>query len=414
MTVRDLLSRHAGARARGRATRLAGRIVLFGGLLAAVALLLERVGAGVPFVHLPGPSGAGEADRFVWFLAVSIAGLVQGAVLLALVFAAALLARWTGGYLLRPRPARVAAELDRALGTDRFASALEAAGPFAPLVARRAVEHAPPPGVLGHVRSPRRERWLRRLVVALVVVVALAPGTAPGADGDARVAGEPDVGHEERALELRLVGEKETYGPREPVPVQVIAEARAAPDRELDLPVRIVIDDGEEIRTKTTLFLAAGVPGVANDRLDLRALAPEGLEPGEHTAVARAGDAESNVYVFRIEGPGEGGAEPPPEPPEPQEKPRPQGGPQGGGDAREKPRYVEPLVRDGPTVRKRAKVPIEVPGGGVPEERPLDQAWPELERRKEAALERPGLSPAARKLVREYFDRLRPAGNEGR
>ena len=33
---------------------------------------------------------------------------------------------------------------------------------------------------------------------------------------------------------------------------------------------------------------------------------------------------------------------------------------------------------------------------------------PEEERRKEAALNRPGLSPVARDLVREYFEQLRP------
>ena len=59
-------------------------------------------------------------------------------------------------------------------------------------------------------------------------------------------------------------------------------------------------------------------------------------------------------------------------------------------------------------IEKLAKVPIEVRGGGAPEERSLEEAWPELERRREAALDRPGLSPAARQLVREYYEQLRP------
>ena len=76
-----------------------------------------------------------------------------------------------------------------------------------------------------------------------------------------------------------------------------------------------------------------------------------------------------------------------------------------------KPKFVEPLVKGDETKKKMAKVPIEVPeGGGGPQEKPLDEAWPELERRREEALNRPGLSPAARKLVREYFDLLRPEG----
>jgi hypothetical protein len=85
--------------------------------------------------------------------------------------------------------------------------------------------------------------------------------------------------------------------------------------------------------------------------------------------------------------------------------------PQGGGPQDSKPKFVEPLVKGEDQVRKKAKVPIEVPeGGGGPQEKPIDEAWPELLRRREEALNRPGLSPAARKLVREYFELLRPEG----
>ena len=71
------------------------------------------------------------------------------------------------------------------------------------------------------------------------------------------------------------------------------------------------------------------------------------------------------------------------------------------------PKFVEPLVRDGDKVKKRARVPIEVPGS-APLEKSLQEAWPELLKRREAALKRAGLSPHARQLVREYFERLRP------
>ena len=71
---------------------------------------------------------------------------------------------------------------------------------------------------------------------------------------------------------------------------------------------------------------------------------------------------------------------------------------------------MQPLVQDGDKVKKRARVLTENRGGSDPVDRPLEEAWPELQRRKEAALKRPGLSPAARRLVQEYFERLRPDG----
>jgi hypothetical protein len=130
------------------------------------------------------------------------------------------------------------------------------------------------------------------------------------------------------------------------------------------------------------------------------------LKAGDHEAIARAGILESNVYRFRIEPPPGGEtqsprAEPPSAPPPPPAA--------GGGPEEATPKFVEPLVKGDEKVRKKAKVPIEVPGGaGGVKEQPLEEAWPELERRREEALDRPGLSPAAKKLVREYFERLRP------
>jgi hypothetical protein len=408
MTFRALLAHHARIRARSRAARVAGRVVLVGGTLVACALFLERAGFGVPGLHLPGlPESDGTADRWIGWVAVSLAGLLQGAALLLVVFTIALFVR-LGGARLRPRPARVAGDLDRILGTDRFTAALEGRGRLAPLVARRAVDQPPPDDALGRRPSRFWRRWLRRFIVALVLVVALAPGTAPGAEGDALVAGRPDEGRDEEPLQLKLVWDRRLFLPREPIPVEVVAEAAFAPPSDLDLPVRIVIDDGPEIDAQASLFLAAGAPGEDAVTLDLRELV-EKLEPGEHRAVARAGDAESNAYIFRIDPSGDGGGggdRPPPLSP-PQPKPRPEGG---AGAQKLKPKYIEPLVREDERkkIEKLAKVPIEVRGGGAPEEQSLEEAWPELERRKEAALNRPGLSPAARQLVREYFERLRP------
>jgi len=145
--------------------------------------------------------------------------------------------------------------------------------------------------------------------------------------------------------------------------------------------------------------------------LDLRRFAG-GLAAGEHVAVAHAGGLASNEYRFRIEAPEPPGAEPPPRDPRaPKPKPKPDpppGAKAPGSDPKLERKFVEPLVRDGQKVKKKTRVPIEVPGG-APQTRTLAEAWPELLRRREAALKRPGLAPHVRKLVREYFERLRPA-----
>lgn len=410
MGIGPLLDRFARVRARGRAARAAGRVVLGGALLAAVLLFLARAGFATPLVHVPGmPDSPSATDRVFGYLLVSVAGILQGVFLLGVVFAAALGVRLLGRWLLRPGRRAIARALDRMLRTDRFTAALEAAGPLGPLVVRDAAASSPPPGALQPRRSRRRERWLRRIAVALVLLVAIAPGTAPGDERAAPVAGAPEGGRTDAPLVLTLVGERKRYPPGNPVPVQVIGEAVVAPAADLRLPVRVAIDNGEEIDSGVQLYLPAGAPGQDSAAFDLRALAGD-LAPGEHRAVAFAGDARSNEYVFHIEAEGDqggGGAAPPPEPkPGPTPDQRPQ--PDRGGDPDWRPKFVEPLVREGDTVKKNARVPIEAPDGGAPQPQPLDKAWPELERRREAALDRPGLSPAARKLIREYFEKLRP------
>jgi hypothetical protein len=410
MGIEPLLDRFARVRARGRAARVAGRVVLAGALVAAVLLFLARAGFATPLVYLPGmPESTSAAERVFGYLLISLAGILQGVFLLGVVFALALGVRVLGGWLLRPGRRAVARALDRTLRTDRFTAALEATGPLGALVVRDAAATKPPSGTLAPRRSRRRERWLRRLAVALVLIVAIAPGTAPGDEGAAPVAGEPEGGRTDVPLVLTLAGERKRYRPGYPVPVQVIGEALAAPTDDLRLPVRVAIDDGAEVDAGVRLFLPAGAPGQDSAVFDLRELAGD-LPAGEHRAVAFAGDARSNEYVFRIEEEGDqggGGASPQPQPqPEPTPDQHPQ--PDGGANPDWRPKFVEPLVREGETVKKNARVPIEAPGGGAPAPRTLDEAWPELERRREAALDRPGLSPAARKLIREYFEKLRP------
>ncbi len=395
MTVERLLSGISRALARARARRLAFEVALLGALGAALLLFLDRAGYGprLPW-SLPDPSAA---ERLFGYLLISVQGLVQGARMLAVVALAALAVRLGAPLLLRQSPAAVARHLDAALQTDRHAAALEARGPFAALVARAVVES--PPAV--PVRAPRARKPLILLAVLLVLAVALLPGVAGGTSGPAPVPGDPSAGEQALPLRLALVGERAAYPPGVPVPVQVVLESLAPPVGEIDLPVTIAIDGGEGQATGRRLFLAAGAPGIDFAALDLRAFLAQ-AEPGDHEAVARAGALASNVYRFRIEPPDTPG-DPPPSPPEPPENP-------GGGGASppqvRRPEFVEPLVREGEMVEKLAKVPIEVPGGGAPQERTLQEAWPELQRRREAALNRPGLSPAARELVRRYFEQL--------
>ena len=399
--VRALLAKHAGRRAEARALVCARRILLVGGALVAVTLFLERAG----ILPVPWVGGAG-GDRIVGWLVVSIAGLVQGALALAALFLLALLARAAAPLLLMPRIPDVAREIDRALETDRFSSALEGQGPLAGLAERRAVEKPPPPALFA-IPSCRGERWLRRLALLLVLFVALVPGKAPAAEGG--LIPRREGGTDDRELVLRLVGEKEIVQPGFPVPVQVILECPVAPVADFTFPVSLRIDGGAEKPTGAMLFLPAGAPGQDSLGLDLAPYVKD-LEPGDHVAVARAGLLSSNEYRFRIELPPGGESEnPQANPPSP--KPPPTPPPQGGGPQEVKPKFVEPLVKGDEQVTKRAKVPIEVPeGGGGQQEKPIEEAWPELERRREEALNRPGLSPAARKLVREYFELLRPEG----
>jgi len=396
MTVERLFRTISRTLARGRAGRLALDVALAGTLGTALLLFLDRAGYGarLPW-HLSDPS---PAERLFGYLLVSIRGLLQGARMLAVVALAALAVRLGAPLLLRRSPAGIARLLDERLATDRHAAALEGRGPFAPLVARAVL--ASPPAL-----PPARARGRKTLIalsVALVAAVALLPGVAGGSPGKAPVPGEPATGEADLALRLTLVGERAAYPPGVPVPVQVVLESLTAPAEDIDLPVTISIDGGESRPAARRLFLAAGAPGIDFGSLDLRAFLAR-PEPGDHEAVARAGALVSNIYRFRIEPPDTPEEPPQPNPPEPPQDP-------GGGGASpaqvRRPEFVEPLVREGDMVEKLAKVPIEVPGGGAPQERPLKEAWPELQRRKEAALDRPGLSPAARELVRRYFEEL--------
>jgi len=414
VSLRQILASQARVVARARAARWAGWTALLGAVAVAVALFAERAGLDVPLVRLPGLPPVEAADRVFRFLAVSFAGLLQGAALLLAVFAAAGIVSVLGRRV-RPAAAWTARALDGALDTDRFTAAREAAGPLREIVHREAVRPPPPPRTLAPRRRPGPARWLVLLAALLVFAVALLPGAAPGEPGRAPVAGAPRGGETEVPLELALAGPEGPIGPEGPVWLDVTATAGAAPEEDLEFRVEAAVDGDAFRPTGVLLFLPAGAPGAETGRFDLRPWL-EGLEPGRHRAVAEAGGVRSNAYEFELEPPDGSAPEPKPKPdePEPEPDPKPPPGPQPepkGGPEDVVPKYVEPLVRDGAKVRKQAKVPVEVPEGGRPRPRPLDDAWPELERRREAALQRRGLSPDARRLVREYFDGLRPSGD---
>ncbi|MHC4953877.1 MAG: hypothetical protein ACYTGZ_08300 [Planctomycetota bacterium] len=408
MTLRSLLARSARAEARGRAAAMAWSLALLGLLSVSVALFAERAGFDLPFLRLPEvQEGAGLADRVIGFVAISTAGLIQGAVFCAVVVAAAILVRLVAAPLLRRKPAAIASRLDHRLFTERFSAALEAAGPLAPLVEHEALSDPPPPELLAPRRGARRKRFLAMLALALVLVVAVLPGIAPGEEGDAAVLGAPDPGQKENLLRLTLAGPTGKVRQGGAIPLSVLGQTKMPPRRDLELPTTFVLDDQIRIESGQSLFMPAGAPGEDTVRFNLAGALPK-LKPGKHRVFALAGGARSNVWEFEIEGePGGGGGKKDKKKQEKKKEPKPNKQ-QGGALPELKPRFVEPLVREGDKVEKRARVPIEVPGGGAPKQSSIQEAWPELERRKEAALNRAGLSPSARELVRTYFDTLDP------
>jgi hypothetical protein len=408
MSVRVWLSRQAQAEAWGRSALWAGRFALLGTVGIAVALFCERAGFDLPWFRLPALGAQeGLAYRVLGWLVISTAGLFQAGVLVGGVWLSAVILRFALGPALRRRPRAVARQVDQRLSTERFSAALEADGPFQPLVERDALAALPPDGFLRPRRGRRRLRVLNLLALALVFVIAILPGTAPGDTGDAPVLGAPDPGQRENLLSLTLTGPAGALQPKDPIVLELLGETSRPPSRDLELPVFFMLDRSTRVDVGHALFLPAGADGQDTLRLDLAAMLPP-LKPGDHEVFALAGGARSNVWRFKIEGDQGGGGE---DQKKQKQKQKPQPQPEHGGAALPplRPRFVEPLVREGEKVEKRARVPIEVPGGGAPRESTLDEAWPELERRKEAALNRSGLSPAARELVRRYFEELRPA-----
>ncbi|MEE8106086.1 MAG: hypothetical protein V3T86_11180 [Planctomycetota bacterium] len=411
MTFPSFLSKVERGRARGHARRLAFRFSLVGALAVVVLLFAMRLGLELPgLASLDLDTIADDAPLWVGWFALSLVGLAEGLVFLAVVFLVGWLVRLLTPWCFRRGATQTANEMDRRLETDRFAAALQATGPLAGLTVECALRAPPSLDVLVPARSRRRESWLRRLAVLLVIAIAILPGRAGAGEGPDDADGESNAA--ESPLVLRLSGLRALFRPGDPIPMQVMLEANAALEDDFQEDVFLQLDDKPVFPLRHTLFLAAGAPGQDVMRFDLLRYA-EKLAPGEHVVVAVCGELESNEFLFRIDPEGDGGGggsgEDPPEDPG-KGKPKPGQQEQRPQKINAKPKFVQPLVRDGDKVKKRARVLTETRGGSDPVDRPLEEAWPELQRRKEAALKRPGLSPAARRLVQEYFERLRPDG----
>ena len=408
MSITELLQNVERRRATTRARQVSFLVALWGAVGVGVLLFLLRLGVRVPgLALLELEREALSLARVFDYVAVSIAGLIQGAAMMLVVFVVSFCVRRFAAPAFRRRRGETARDIDTHLECDRYSAALEARGAFRTLVEKRALANAPPKDILAGRGPGRLRSWLLRFAVLLALAVALMPGTAAaGSDPDEK-GEEPTKGKTEQPLELRLVGPGGRYDSDEPIHLQAVLEARSILERDFQERVVIVLDKEKTFATNKTLFLAAGAPGQDAVLFDLRELAKT-LKPGKHEAVAHCGGLESNPYVFQIN-PGDGGGSGGGGDPN-QEDPKSKSG-QGGGEKKDKnitPKFVKPLVREGETVKKRARVLTESRGGGAPQERSIKEAWPELERRKEAALKRPGLSPSARKLVREYFEKLRP------
>jgi len=411
MTFPSFLSKVENGRARGHARRLAFRFGLVGALAVAVLLFAMRLGLELPgLASLDLDRIADDAPLWVGWFALSLIGLVEGVLFLAVVVLLGWLVRYVAPWCFRRGPSQTANDMDRRLETDRFAAALEAKGPLAELARECALRAPPPLDVLVPTRSRRRENWLRRLAFLLVIAIAILPGRAGAGEGPEDAEGEGAAA--ESSLVLRLTGLRALFRPGDPIPMQVMLEASEPLVNDFQNDLILTLDDQPGFPLRHTLFLAAGAPGQDVMRFDLLTHV-EKLAPGEHVAIAACGDLESNEFWFRIDpegdgGGGGGGEEPPDDPGKGKPKPGQQN--QSPQKINATPKFVQPLVQDGDKVKKRARILTENRGGSDPVDRPLEEAWPELQRRKEAALKRPGLSPAARRLVQEYFERLRPDG----
>ncbi|MFQ5845732.1 MAG: hypothetical protein ACE5JG_12170, partial [Planctomycetota bacterium] len=107
--IERLLRRLDARRCRRLARRWAGDVFLVGATLAAVLLLLERAGVGVPLVELP---HLDPTDPFwvrtLGLVAVSLAGLAQGAALLCGLALVSITVRLLAPWLARRGGARTA------------------------------------------------------------------------------------------------------------------------------------------------------------------------------------------------------------------------------------------------------------------------------------------------------------------
>jgi hypothetical protein len=232
---------------------------------------------------------------------------------------------------------------------------------------------------------------------------------------------------------------KEEYEAEEPVNVAVSATATGeiAGTRTFDLRVSV---DGVDVDAGVEMNVDPSRPEGDHEDVDLRKVPGLKIDAGEHVARARLTtrttheEYESAPAKFRVkpkpqddkkkdDDDNKGGApkpkpKPQPQQPKPEQKSEDPSKKEGRPPTEAPPppppaamdkKVVVPLFGEGEEVKKRGLVLVLDPGGGLetpPKERPLDEALPDARRRAESAVDRAGVRPEDRELVRRYFELL--------
>ncbi len=233
----------------------------------------------------------------------------------------------------------------------------------------------------------------------------------------------------------------EKFDAKEPVHVVLWATPTRASAADRTFTASLDVD-GTTVPGGVTLTIGPSSPAGASSIVDLRRYPglAEKLRPGEHQVTLRLRDDQTGAEVasapapFRIEGDDPGPQSPPPspqagpKPPSPPEPPpeAPPPPPQGTNppplakdgappppdvEVAFDPRVVVPLFGPGEEVVKRGPrvslAPGEAPTSAPPLRAPVAPRIDDAARRAESFVDRPGVRPSDRDLVRRYFEELR-------
>jgi hypothetical protein len=248
---------------------------------------------------------------------------------------------------------------------------------------------------------------------------------------------EPDP---PRTVKLEVYPEMASYPTDGAVPVTIRVLAPRDP-RPTAGTLFVRVDDGEWQPLPGRVEIPGGRIHDRFRGVDLRQAVP-GLTTGTHTvqAAMRREDGADPVASEPVEifiepppdpgGGGEGEQEDPsaPEPPEeppPEETPPPEEPPPGAGPEEPEPPpaapelpappgptvVVAPIFDEAETVKKIGPALVfdpDAPRGEPPPERPLEERYAEFKRRAEDAIARDEIPPEWRRVVRRYFELIRP------